>query len=330
MKNRFIPTLLSSLLGVAIVLAIYSAISSNSTTFNARKASEVSDNDPLILVADNRNASVNELSSATQPDSTQMQPSAETTEHYAAMNNFYNYIVSANSFLEDHDRITLPVQHMNTLREYLKNHESVGGLPSVGLSFTGVSLWEYNDLTIFVSDDSSVSLCLGDISWNLQNNLHLDEDSISDFRHCKFADGWLLEPNFTLSYWNLGEKMASYNLPELEITEFTVFSFQDIDTNTFDRRAVIITPNQIITASQEDCKTFDIETIFSYFVTNNGYVFYVTSQHEMYRFRIANGEIVHKASNVFCITEGIGFGDGSHIDIEYVDMERHVNTTRVS
>ena len=169
------------------------------------------------------------------------------------MDHFYHYLVSASRSIEEHDRITIPTNHMNTLREYLKNHEPVGGLPSVGLSFTGVSIWEYKDLTIFVSDDNSVSFYLGEISFDLQNNLHLDEDSILDFSHCEFVDGWLLEPSFTLSYWNLGKKVASYHLPELEINEFMVWN----------GRAVILTSNQIITASQENYQTFDIEeTIF--------------------------------------------------------------------
>ena len=56
----------------------------------------------------------------------------------------------------------------------------------------------------------------------------------------------------------------------------------------------------------------------------------MTPQHEMYRLRIKSGEIVLKESNVFCIVEGIGHGDGSHADIKYVTMEGHVNTTSVS
>lgn len=230
--------------------------------------------------------------------------------------------------------VTLPSWHMQVLRNYLKTHKPTRGLPSVGLSFTGVQIWDYNTISICLDDNDIMCITIGDMHYDLTNDPHVsiqdpsfDVMNTSSFEMfhqpnniTKISKGWCLEED-TLSYWEFGKKLALYDLPQTEILNFSAHRFENPSGDVVTKLATIITDSEIILASEEDLQTIFMEDMSNYYFTNNGYIFYLTNAHDLYQVDIRTGESQLKKSNVSYITAFKGWGDGSHTEFTYVTTD---------
>ena len=201
----------------------------------------------------------------------------------------------------------------------------------------------YDTLTIWLGDDDIMSITIGDVNFDLTNNPHVSaedphfdvmNDSFSQTLHhsnknTKTSNGWYLT-EYILSYWEFGEKFAEYDLPQTEILEFSTNCFGSSSDETILKKATLVTQDEIILADKDNLQTIPMENMFHYYFTNNGYIFYVTKEHDMYQIDIHTGETQLKNSDVFCITEFKGWGDGGHSEVKYVTMDGKTRTDWVA
>ena len=239
--------------------------------------------------------------------------------------------------------VTLPSSYMQVLRNYLKTHKSTGGLPSVGLSFTGVQFWVYDTISIFLHDNDTMVINIDNVSFDLTNDPHVCTEGpffettnvasskmwYQPSRDAQISKGWCLEED-TLSYWHFGKKLAQYDLPQTEILDFSTNRFESSSGDVVTKTATIVTQNEIILASKECLQTIPMEDMFHYYFTNNGYIFYVTNAHDLYQVDIQTGEAQLKKSNVSCIIEFKGWGDGGHNEFTYVTTDGTTHTGMVA
>ncbi len=293
----------------------------------------------LLVVLFSIGFSLNKTTPDIKTSSTNVPEKFEQTEE---MDKLQEYLINSTKN-SNRAYVTLPSSYMQVLRNYLKTRKPTSGLPSVGLSFTGVQIWVYDTISIFLHDDDTLSINIDNVSFDLTNNPHVcteapffDTMNVASSKmwyqpneDAKISKCWCLEED-TLSCWNFGENLVQYDLPQTEILNFSTYYFEDSSGNVTTKLATIITDSEIILASEKDLQTIFMEDMSHYYFTNNGYIFYLTNAHDLYQVNIRTGEAQLKKSNVSCITEFKGWGDGGHNEFTYVTTDGTTHTGMVA